>query len=190
MNETGLLLESIDFAAFRHRNQLRKGSGRIPYINHPIQVANHLARSGEDRNIELLIAAILHDVIEDTVDPGPEKEQLTVFIGEKFGKNVLSVILEVTDDKNLTKEERKKLQIDLSSVRSINARKLIIADKTLNIHDISENPPVDWSNKRITDYFDWAEKVVTNVRGLNRVLDEVFDKTLSQARKKYQSEQA
>lgn len=190
MTQTLLLLKSIDFAAFRHRNQLRKGSGRIPYINHPIKVANHLALAGEDENTELLIAAILHDVIEDTVEPGIQKEQLAAFIGEKFGKNVLSVVLEVTDDKSLKKEERKKLQVDLSSQRSVNAKKLIIADKTVNIQDISENPPEGWTDQRVTDYFDWAERVVTNVRGLNRILDEVFDKTLAEARQKYRSEQA
>ncbi|HLN19878.1 MAG TPA: HD domain-containing protein [Bacteroidales bacterium] len=189
MNETRLLLEALDYAALRHRNQLRKGSGRIPYINHPIQVANHLAAAGEADNIVLIVSAILHDVIEDTVEPGFTKEGLIAYIENKFGEDILSLILEVTDDKSLDKEERKRIQVELSTKRSLNARKLIIADKTMNIHDITEDPPPDWDHERITGYFDWAEKVISNVRGLNPVLDEAFDITLAKARKKYPSEQ-
>jgi len=83
------LLKVLNFAAQKHKNQTRK-DGKIPYINHPIQVANILAQNGET-DISLLSAALLHDTIEDTETS--EKEIL-----ENFGKEVLQIVLDCTDD--------------------------------------------------------------------------------------------
>jgi guanosine-3',5'-bis(diphosphate) 3'-pyrophosphohydrolase len=70
MDDVGIILRALEFAAGRHRIQFRKGEDKTPYINHPIQVANLLANEGGENDPVLLIAAILHDVIEDTFCSG------------------------------------------------------------------------------------------------------------------------
>ena len=185
MDEIGLLLKALDFAAQRHKNQFRKGEDRPPYINHPIQVANLLANEAGERDPVLLAASVLHDVIEDTVDSSDEKEELIGEIRNIFGDRILTLTLEVTDDKSLKKPDRKRLQIEHAAIISDNAKKLKIADKILNVRDITNNPPVGWPLERIIEYFDWAEKVVNGMRGVNKRMEDLFDEILMKAREKY-----
>ncbi len=185
MDDIGLILKSLEFAASRHRTQLRKGADRTPYINHPIQVAELLANYAGEHDPILLSAAILHDVIEDTVDTVEERDELIKQMGQIFGEKVLSLVLEVTDDKSLEDTVRKQRQIDDAQHKSVQAKKLKIADKISNVRDITTNPPVGWSLKRILDYFDWAEKVVAGLRGVNKKLEELFYDCLTAARAKY-----
>jgi guanosine-3',5'-bis(diphosphate) 3'-pyrophosphohydrolase len=185
MDDIGLILRAMEFAAARHRSQKRKGEDQSPYINHPIQVANLLANEGGERDPVLLTAAILHDVIEDTVETPEEKQELMKQISELFGEQVLSLTLEVTDDKSLEKPERKRLQIEQAPHKSDNAKKLKIADKIMNIRDITYSPPTWWSVQRINEYFDWAEKVVAGLRGVNERLEDIFDESLIKGRAKY-----
>ena len=60
------LLEALAFAAHKHRDQRRKGGFAPPYINHPIAVAQVLAGEGGIDETAVLMAAVLHDTIEDT----------------------------------------------------------------------------------------------------------------------------
>jgi guanosine-3',5'-bis(diphosphate) 3'-pyrophosphohydrolase len=185
MKDVGLILKASEFAASRHKGQFRKGEDKSPYINHPIQVAELLANAGGESDTNLLAAAILHDVVEDTVDSIDEKKELIKQMTEIFGEQVLLIVLEVTDDKSLEKPERKRLQIEHAPHLSSNARKLKIADKIMNVRDITHNPPTWWNRERILEYFDWSEKVVAGLRGVNNKLEEMFDETLANGRKKY-----
>ena len=184
MNDIAKILKALEFASGRHKSQLRKGEEKTPYINHPIQVASLLANEGEENDIELLTAAILHDVIEDTVNNPEEKGQLINQISDLFGEEVLLIVNEVTDDKSLEKNERKRLQIEQSSHKSEKAKKLKIADKIANVHDITFYPPKDWTLERKMKYLDWAEQVVAGLRGVNKKLEDLFDETLTIGRAK------
>jgi len=185
MPDTSLILKALEFAAGRHRSQFRKGLDRTPYINHPIQVASLLANEAGESDTALLVAAILHDVIEDTVDSVKERDELCSIISRMFGEEILQLTLEVTDDKTLDKSERKRLQVENASHKSVNAKKLKIADKIMNLRDIAENPPTEWTLERISAYFDWAENVVSGLRGVNKKLEDLFDESLARGRKKY-----
>lgn len=180
-----MVLKALEFAAGRHRKQFRKGEDRAPFINHPIQVANLLANEAGEKDPVLISAAILHDVIEDTVDTQEEKKHLIRKIREIFGEEVLSLTLEVTDDKSLEKMERKRLQVVHAPSLSGKAKKLKTADKIMNLRDITANPPEDWPLQRIRDYLDWSEKVVEGTRGVNLQLEEIFDESLRRAKLKY-----
>lgn len=184
-DDVGLILRALEFAARRHRTQKRKGEDKSPYINHPIQVANLLANEVGEKDPILLTAAILHDVVEDTVDTPEEKQELIKQISELFGEHVLSLTLGVTDDKSLEKQERKRLQIEQAPHKSDNAKKLKIADKIMNVRDVTTNPPVGWTLQRILEYFDWAEKVVAGLKGVNKKLDDKFNECLIKGRAKY-----
>ena len=95
-NSAGILLKAIHFSAIKHRDQRRKDPPQSPYINHPIQVVETLWDVGGIRDDATLVAAILHDTIEDTLTSPDE-------IRSHFGEEVLTLVLEVTDDKTLPK---------------------------------------------------------------------------------------
>ena len=171
------LLRAIEFAAEKHKKQKRKGKGQTPYINHPIQVAHLLAEYGEESNTDLLMAAILHDTIEDTTTTEEELIQC-------FGTHVAKIVLEVTDDKTLPLKERKRLQVVHTPDKSKAAKLLKIADKTCNVKDITADPPSNWTIQRKLEYLDWAEAVVKGAKGVNPGLEKNFFQVLAEGRKK------
>jgi guanosine-3',5'-bis(diphosphate) 3'-pyrophosphohydrolase len=185
MNDIAMVLKALEFAAHRHKSQTRKGEGKTPFINHPIQVASLLANEAEEHDQVLITAAIMHDVIEDTVETEREKQELKDEIGRIFGEEVLSLIMEVTDDRNLKKRERKRLQVEHSSSLSDRAKKLKLADKIMNVSDVTTNPPIWWTLKRIREYLAWSEKVVDGMRGVNPRLEEIFDQKVKAGKMKY-----
>ena len=123
------------------------------------------------RDVDVLLAAILHDTIEDT-DTRPEE------ISDKFGEGVLSLVLEVSDDKNLPKQERKRLQIEHAPQISFGAKLIKLADKSCNVRNLVTMPPHDWSLERRQEYLLWTEKVVAGLRGTNAALEEYYDHEL------------
>lgn len=162
-----LLFKALAFSAKKHTKQRRKDLDQSPYINHPIALANILSKRGiVDENV--LCAAILHDTIEDTETT--EKELV-----EEFGKKITSIVLEVTDDKNLEKSVRKQKQIEHAATISHEAKLVKLADKIANLTDILDSPPSDWSMERKNEYFQWAKAVVNNLRGTHSGLEKDFD---------------
>jgi guanosine-3',5'-bis(diphosphate) 3'-pyrophosphohydrolase len=169
------LLKAIAFAAEKHRGQRRKDAEASPYINHPIAVATALAVEGEVSDEVTLLAAALHDTVEDTQTTFGELE-------EYFGPEVAGLVRELTDDKSLGKKDRKRLQIERAPQSSSRAKQLKIADKICNIRDITVSPPADWSLERRNEYLAWSEEVVAGCRRVNAKLDQAFDKAIAQAR--------
>jgi GTP diphosphokinase / guanosine-3',5'-bis(diphosphate) 3'-diphosphatase len=162
------IIFALAFAADRHRNQRRKDAQASPYINHPIALANVLANEGNVTDERVLLAAILHDTLEDT-------DTLHDELMQTFGHEVAKIVAEVTDDKTLSKEERKRLQIEHARHLSAQAKLVKLADKICNLRDIVAMPPVDWSADRKRQYLDWAKRVVDEMRGVHPVLEALFD---------------
>jgi GTP diphosphokinase / guanosine-3',5'-bis(diphosphate) 3'-diphosphatase len=169
------LLRTIVFAADKHSRQRRKDTSESPYINHPIAVAAVLAIEGDVTDGETLVAAILHDTVEDTETTFEE-------LGGQFGDGVSNLVREVTDDKSLDKALRKQLQIEHAAKSSDKAKQIKLADKICNVRDIMNSPPADWTLERRTEYLDWSCKVVSGCRGVNEKLEEVFDHAMERAR--------
>ncbi len=187
MNNQAKIVEAIAFASERHKGQTRKGTGKVPYINHPVKVAQLLSQFGED-DPDLIISAYLHDVIEDTTKNEQEIKELSDIILEKFGENVLLTVLEVSDDKSLPVDERKRLQVIHTPKLSDRAKKLKIADKICNMLDIKNDPPENWSRERKLAYLDWSKRVVDGARGLNIKLDQYFDQVYEEIYSKLKQE--
>ncbi|MBN1290542.1 MAG: bifunctional (p)ppGpp synthetase/guanosine-3',5'-bis(diphosphate) 3'-pyrophosphohydrolase, partial [Candidatus Latescibacteria bacterium] len=82
------ILKALSFAADKHRNQRRKDRQASPYINHCIDVAKILWEIGGIRDIPAIVAAILHDTLEDT-DTTPEE------LDREFGSEIRSIVEEV-----------------------------------------------------------------------------------------------
>jgi GTP diphosphokinase / guanosine-3',5'-bis(diphosphate) 3'-diphosphatase len=163
------LLAAIGFAADKHRNQRRKDHQASPYINHPIALANVLANEAGVEDECVLIAAILHDTIEDT---DTTVEELL----HGFGKDVTDVVMEVTDDKSLAKADRKRLQIEHAPHLSGRAKLVKLADKICNLRDIANSPPADWSVERKQEYFDWAKAVVDGMGRVHPGMEGIFER--------------
>jgi len=172
------LLEAIDFAARKHQNQVRKDQCSSPYITHPLSVAQVIWQTGGVEAMHILIAAILHDTIEDTDTTEGE-------IREQFGEEILTLILEVTDDKSLEKMERKRLQVAHASDLTYTAKIIKLADKLVNCRDILLSPPRDWSLNRRQNYIQWAADVTHPIRGTNPPLENAFDEMLQEAQKQF-----
>lgn len=161
------VLKAAAFAAEKHRNQRRKDEEASPYINHPIQVA-HILVQADVEDPEVLAAALLHDSIEDT---NTSFEELEIV----FGYEIANIVAECTDDKRLSKLERKQAQIDHAAKISRKARLVKLADKIANVNDMNDAPPAGWSLERKREYFDWAKQVVDRMRGTHAVLEARFD---------------
>ena len=163
------LIAALHYAAHQHRDQRRKDEEETPYINHPIALANLLLNEAGVEDQRVLIAAVLHDTIEDT---DTTEQELVRY----FGKDVADIVLEVTDDKALPKAERKRLQIEHAAHISRRAKLVKLADKICNLRDITASPPADWSIVRKQEYFEWAKSVVDRLRGVHPGLEHLFDK--------------
>jgi (p)ppGpp synthase/HD superfamily hydrolase len=177
-----VLLKALHFAADKHRDQRRKDIEASPYINHPIEVAELLARVGDVQDLVTLQAAILHDTLEDTKTTVEE-------LDAAFGADVRHVVEEVTDDKRLPKVERKRLQIEHAPHVSSRAKLVKLADKISNVRAVTQTPPANWPLTRRQEYLDWTEKVVAGLRGCNPQLEKLYDELLSQGRRVLQSKQ-
>jgi GTP diphosphokinase / guanosine-3',5'-bis(diphosphate) 3'-diphosphatase len=164
----GLLLKALAFAAHKHRDQRRKDREASPYINHPIALANVLVNEGGVSDIDVLCAALLHDTLEDTATSHQE-------LAAAFGARIAGIVAEVTDDKNLPKAERKRMQIEHASGLSREAKLVKLADKICNLRDVAERPPEGWDLARRREYFDWAKRVVDGLRGTHAKLEAAFD---------------
>ncbi|XP_072474600.1 guanosine-3',5'-bis(diphosphate) 3'-pyrophosphohydrolase MESH1-like isoform X3 [Notamacropus eugenii] len=168
-SDAALLLEAADFAARKHRKQRRKDPEETPYINHPIGVARILSHEAGVTDITVLQAALLHDTVEDTNTTLEEVE-------ERFGAEVRRVVEEVTDDKELPKLERKRLQVENAS-RSSRAAKLVkLADKLDNLRDLNRRTPKGWSEQRVQEYFEWAAQVVKGLQGTSPQMEGALQK--------------
>lgn len=176
MNQLNNLLHAASFAAQKHQGQKRKGDTGEPYINHPLEVASLLANIGGIDDIDVLMAAVLHDTVEDC---GVTADELRVL----FGDRVAGMVMEVTDDKSLDKPTRKRLQILHAPHLSPGAKLIKLADKISNISDVTNNPPTGWSLERRRDYIEWGIRVVAGLRGSNEGLENHFYSLVSRARK-------
>ncbi|MBC7804507.1 MAG: bifunctional (p)ppGpp synthetase/guanosine-3',5'-bis(diphosphate) 3'-pyrophosphohydrolase [Candidatus Parcubacteria bacterium] len=167
-----LLFRALSFAAHKHRDQRRKDADASPYINHPIALAEVLTREGGITDVEVLAAALLHDTIEDTATTLDE-------LRENFGERVAGMVAEVTDDKDLPKADRKRLQIEHAAGISSGAKLVKLADKICNLRDVAERPPSRWDLQRRQEYFEWARQVIDQLRGTHRELEAAFDAAYS-----------
>jgi (p)ppGpp synthase/HD superfamily hydrolase len=170
------VLKAADAAARWHVHQRRKGPAAEPYINHCLEVALLVAEATSGQDPNLVIAALLHDVIEDC---GVPRE----LIADTFGEGVASLVEEVTEDKSLPKPVRKADQVRTAPNKSPRAKILRLADKVSNLRSMTVSAPLDWSVERKRDYVVWSRKVAQGLRGSgnHQNLEDQFDEAAAAA---------
>src|SRR5258705_10480698 len=122
-------------------------------------------------DLNLVIAALLHDSIEDA---GVTADDLA----SRFGADVASLVSEVTDDKSLPKQERKRLQVENAPKKSVRAQTIKLADKISNLRSMLFSPPAGWDLVRRREYFIWAQRVVDGLSSPNPILKAEFESTV------------
>lgn len=147
-----IIEEAIIYATVMHQGKVRKFSG-IPYILHPLEVAQILSTMTDDK--EIITAGILHDIVEDTDGTLPEIEK-------RFGKRVAFIVSSESEeefpgeDKAATWKRRKEGSLSvLKHSEDIGVKMLWLADKLANIRSLArvyaENGNDMWNNLHQSD---------------------------------------
>lgn len=171
-----LVAEAADFAAQRHTGTPRKARPDEPYVNHLAEVASLLADATDGADAELVAAGWLHDTIEDTETTREE-------LAQRFSDRVAALVVECTDDMNLSQTERRQKQIEDAPHKSPSAKLIKIADKVSNIRARIVPNPSGAQRNDLAAYAIWAEHVVAGCRGVNARLDTMFDETVKAAKR-------
>jgi GTP diphosphokinase / guanosine-3',5'-bis(diphosphate) 3'-diphosphatase len=157
------LLKALDFAAEHHSAQRRKGPDGAPYVNHLIEVAALLANVAAIGDEDVLVSAVLHDVVEDTSISLEE-------VGRLFGQRVEQIVGSLTDDKALPKDERKRLVLERLVQANESTKVVKLADLCSNIRSF----PLDWPAQRRRDYLEWSGRAAALCAGVSRPLDDLY----------------
>lgn len=121
-----MVQKAAAFAAKAHEGAFRKGT-KVPYIVHPLETAVIVSLMGADG--ELVCAALLHDVVEDTPVTGEE-------LRAQFGERVAALVMEETEDKSRSWKERKSRTVLHLKNASREVKMLVLADKLSNLRSI------------------------------------------------------
>jgi len=145
----GKLQKAVNFAIKVHevdQKQKRKGKD-VAYIFHPLAVGLTLSQIGADEDV--VVAGILHDTVEDSVE---EKKVTPEILKEEFGKRVADLVMSITEDKGLTWRERK--QKELEEIKKLSHDSLLLesADLISNVSEIVE----DYAQDGYKDFKDFS----------------------------------
>ncbi len=133
--DSSLVDKAINYAVMAHRNVERRGKG-FPYIIHPLEAMSIVATITSDQ--ELLAAAALHDVVEDTDHTLEE-------IRKEFGDKVAELVKAESDSvvENMSEEDswrmRKQAAIDRLTATSHDAKIVALGDKLSNMRAIAQD---------------------------------------------------
>lgn len=141
-----MIQEAAEFAAEAHSGMLRKGS-KVPYIYHPMEVALIVAQITSDE--EVIAAAYLHDVLEDTSVTEPE-------LTARFGQRVARLVAAETEDKARCWKERKEATICHLKDAPWEVKILALADKLSNMRTTARDYLV--CGDRVWERFNEKEK--------------------------------
>lgn len=117
------IIKALEFASIAHRNQARVGPDKVPYISHPAAVGMVLWKAGFTD--EVVMAGILHDVIEDT-------DYTYDDIQREFGKQIADWVAEVFEDAALPHDEKKEQYLTQLAAASMEAKAVSAADLLAN----------------------------------------------------------
>ena len=153
--------EAVLFAMEKHRNQQRTGGE--PYIVHPLRVAESLRTIGGVTDHDVILAALLHDLIEDT-----DCEWDT--LARRFGERIANLVAELSGDMRLPKPARRAEQIERVRRGSAEAKTIKLADRLDNLTDMN-----GFSETKRAGYVQHSREVLEACRGANQALEAALE---------------
>lgn len=155
------LEDAIRFAAERHAGQERDGASPLPYITHPIEVLTLLHDVGGERDEDLLVASVLHDVLEESETSRDE-------LAGRFGDRVADLVVALTREEpsaertsGLSKDEiwRLRAEMLLAEIGRMEEtpRRIKLADRLGNLREAKRTKKgkklerYRWQTKRILE---------------------------------------
>lgn len=178
VNAINKMLKALSVASIAHCHQKRKGNGGSPYINHLIEVAFLITDVAHVYDVNVLQAAVLHDILEDTAITEAN-------LVAQFKPEVVQLVKAVSDDKSLSLVDRRKQQIAHLSHASDEVKLIKLADICSNIASIPES----WEASRIESYLNWIEEVASLCVDVSIPLAQEYRARLEQAKGLIQSDQ-
>ena len=139
------LIQIIALAARWHGSQTRKDKAKTAYITHPLMVAAMLESAGcSERTV---IGGVLHDVLEDT---NCDENEMTLTVGA----DITALVLEVTHNKQLTREQKHEKLCEKLKYMSIEACMIKLADRAHNLRDLKnlDDLPDGFTREKVIDY--------------------------------------
>ncbi|WP_108260728.1 HD domain-containing protein [Mangrovicoccus ximenensis] len=168
------LSRALVFASRAHANQRRKGAAQEPYVNHLIEVMDLVARTTDAADVELMIAALMHDVLEDTPVTAAE-------LAAAFGARVARIVRDCSDDMSLPKSQRRENRIAAMPGKPADSRMVKMADVISNIRAVVVSAPAGWTADRKLQYLADCRRLIAAGKGANARLEEIFEQTAADA---------
>jgi guanosine-3',5'-bis(diphosphate) 3'-pyrophosphohydrolase len=157
-------VDAILYAMRKHGGQRRR-DGR-PYISHPLRVSECLRTTGGITDPEVLIAGMLHDLIEDT-------ECEWANIERRFGSRVADLVAAMTGDMRLPKPERRREIVDRIRDARDDAKSIRLADRLDNLTDMQ-----GFTETRKREYIDESRDILAACRGANSGLEHALENAI------------
>jgi (p)ppGpp synthase/HD superfamily hydrolase len=146
--------------AFEKYGTLKRKSIDIPYVVHPIRITTILRANdfNEFDHEELMIAALFHDLIEDTDIEIKEIE-------DRFGSKIKDIVIELTKPEG-AKGHKKDKWLESFSIKSKEAKIIKLADRIDNLMDVGDI----WDAEKQKSYADQAKIILKSCGDVNKQL--------------------
>ena len=163
MFNKSLYFDAIHFVIDLHKNQTR-GNGD-PYLLHLMRVSTAVLQADlptpfTELRDKMGIAALLHDAIEDAKENNADPVAVTGTIQTNYGKFVLEIVNDLTQDPALPKKERREKMIEHCRSMSQQAQIIKLADRLDNISEMKS-----MSKKFIDRYLDETPRMLEAMKG-------------------------
>ena len=163
VNNQDKMRSSLEFAAIKHEKQIRNHADWVPYIIHPLSVSLILWQEAQIREEEILLAALLHDTLEDTATTPEEIESL-------FGAKVLELVKELTEKPHLSGEAARRQLVEDAKSMSKKAKEIKLADRIHNLRDLMDHPPKVWRRDKVEGFLKNSRELLEVLKDAHAIL--------------------
>ena len=156
--------EAVLYSIHKHATQTRRDGS--PYIAHPLRVAESLRSIGGIEDMDVILAAVMHDLIEDT-------DCEWANIASRFGERVANLVAILSGDMRLPKLERRQGVLDQIRTAPDEAKAVRLADRLDNLTDMK-----GFSESRRQEYIRDSWKTLEACRDSNAALEKALEDTI------------
>lgn len=165
---------ALSFAFIKY-GSLKRISSDIPYVIHPIRITTilHAAGFNEFEHEDIMIAALFHDLIEDTDIEINEIE-------DRFGSKIGDIVIELTKPEG-AKGRKKDKWLEEFAIKSKEAKIIKLADRIDNLMDVGDI----WDAEKQKSYADQAKIILKSCGDANKQLAHKLNELINTILKKF-----